>query len=157
MQHPSTEARVAVRDDQRRASQPVTSGAIVVRQRCSATIRYRSTPPRQNRAGWRHEHHAPETRRSLQPASSIGGRQGADTESWPFRAGRLQSEGVNDERIRLLVTEFLVEGLGFDRFADLDVEFLTLMLSSGEKQLCRLRAERNLSSRLRHRVMKRSE
>ncbi len=45
MQHPSTEADLAVRDDQQRASRPVTSAAIVVRQRCSATIRYRSTLP----------------------------------------------------------------------------------------------------------------
>jgi hypothetical protein len=50
-----------------------------------------STLPRRNRAGWRHEQHAPETRRSLRPASSIGRRQGADTESWLFRAGRLQT------------------------------------------------------------------
>ncbi len=45
MQHPSTEADLALRDDQRRASQLVTPAAIVVRQRCSATIRYRSTLP----------------------------------------------------------------------------------------------------------------
>ncbi len=31
-----------------------------------------------------------ETGRSLRPTSSIGGRQGVDTESWPFGAGRLQ-------------------------------------------------------------------
>ena len=30
---------------------------------------------------------------------------------------------ANEEQTRLLVTEYLVEGLGFDRFSDLDVEF----------------------------------
>ncbi len=45
VQHPSTEAGVAAQSGQRRASQPVTSGAVVVRQRCSAAIWYQSTPP----------------------------------------------------------------------------------------------------------------